>query len=759
MSSTAFIELIVIIVLIYLSSYFSGAETALTTVSRVRLKTMADEGDRRAERTLEVLADQQKMLSAILIMNNIVNLSSSSLFTTFVITNFDASLVSAATAVLSVAIIIFGEITPKNMATLQPLERSMRVAPVIGFLMKLLTPVIFLIDQMAGGVMKLLHVDRSAVTKMTEGELRTYVEVGREQGVIEGREKRLIYNVFDFGDSTARDIMTPRVDMTAVASNATYDEILETFRRDMFTRLPVYEKDDPDHIIGIINIKDFIFLGSPAEFENKRRSLIRSAYYTYEYKKTAALMREMQKNAYSVSLVLDEYGNTVGMITLEDLVEEIVGDIRDEYDDQEERAQIHRYDACTFLVESAIRLDDLNDRLGTDFDSEDYDTIGGLIIEKLDRLPRNNEAITLEDGTILQVKGIRHNRIIKVLIRFTTPPRTAAQVEAEELQEERERRAREKARQQEEAERRRREKEEEEHRRHGHEENRDPESPDDEGRDGPDTAVERFMKKRKERARRHHGRREMTLVLTAEYDPAREEEMISLLSRVCPAEVLPGRQHPARRRERILSLYLVEEGLRLWQARHLDGESTDAAPAEVPFTLTRDGNGKPSFTDPSLPCLSISHSGDEAAVILCEAPVGLDLQGCGKRRPDVERLCRRYFPESDQKRLQAEPDHERRLQLFLQLWTIREAFLKLTGEGLGGGLDSFVIEEDPQGRRESTDPAADAQELSRSGRIQSTTERTPMRAFYQRLEGVSRGCLTVCTESLLPGESIRTIRL
>ncbi len=414
------IQVIILLILIYLSSFFSSAETCLTTVSKVSLKSLSEEGNKRADTVLTVLDDYGKMLSTILICNNIVNLSASSLFTSLVISTFGANWVSVATAILTVSIILFGEITPKNIAMIRSLEMALSYAPVIHFLMRLLTPVIIVIDTLASGLLKLFHVDKNQHKAITENELRTYVEVGREDGVIEGREKKFIYNVFDFGDSMAEDVMTPRIDMLCVSIDATYKEVLSTFRQEMFTRLPVYD-GAPDHIVGIINIKDFILIDDPSTFN--LRSMLREAYYTYEYKKTDALLKEMQSNNFNISMVLDEYGMTVGMITLEDLVEEIVGEIRDEYD-EEEIEQIHKYDDKTYLVEGSMKLDDINDALGCEFDSENYDSIGGLMIEKLQRLPRNNETVKLDGDITLQCKGIRRNRIVKVLVRFSTPPKT-----------------------------------------------------------------------------------------------------------------------------------------------------------------------------------------------------------------------------------------------------------------------------------------------------------------------------------------------
>ncbi len=419
MQNSDLIQLLILVILILLSGYFSSAETALSTVNRITLKSLADSGDIRAAKTLEILDQYSKMLSAILIGNNVVNLSSSALATSLIIRTLGENMVSLGTAILTILIILFGEITPKNSAKTNALEISMKAAPVISVLMLVMTPVIFVVDKLSGLIMKLTGTNPNAKQKLTESELKTYVEVGQEDGAIEGREKKIIYNVFDFGDAVAKDIMVPRIDMSCVPEDATYDDIMSVFRLEMFTRLPVYAKDNPDKIIGHLNIKDFVGLSDPSRFQLRR--MLHSSYFTYEYKRTADLLKEMQQHSFGVAFVLDEYGNTVGMITLEDLVEEIVGDIRDEYD-EDEKSQLRQYDDVTYLADGSMKLIDLNDALGCEFASDDYDSIGGLIIEKLERIPQDGESVTLEDGTVLQAKGIRRNRIMKVLIRFKAAP-------------------------------------------------------------------------------------------------------------------------------------------------------------------------------------------------------------------------------------------------------------------------------------------------------------------------------------------------
>lgn len=411
MDTPGVIQLVSLIILIILSGFFSSAETALSTVNRVRMRTLEEEGNKRAVRVNRILENYSKMLSAILIGNNIVNLSASALATTLAMKINLA--VGIATGILTIVVLLCGEIVPKTWAMTSSEKISLAYSGIIYCLMQLLTPVIFVVDKLSNGILRLMHIDpNSKMATMTEAELRTYVDVSHEDGVIENEEKEMIYNVFDFSDALAKDIMIPRINMVTVSVTDSYEKVLKVFRDSMYTRLPVYQ-DDKDNIIGIINIKDFILTNDEAHFDV--RNILRDAHYTYEFKKVADLLIEIREKTTNVIFVLNEYGATVGMITLEDLLEEIVGEIRDEYDADEEEL-IQKKDDRTWLVEGSMKLDDINDELGTDLESEDYDSISGIIIECLDRLPEDNEEVTLKNGIHLKVQGIDQNRIKKVLM-------------------------------------------------------------------------------------------------------------------------------------------------------------------------------------------------------------------------------------------------------------------------------------------------------------------------------------------------------
>ena len=404
-------QIIILLILLALSAFFSSNETALMSVNRIRLRSLADEGNKRAAMALDILENQTpKLLSAILIGNNIVNISASSLATTLAY-SFGGYMVSIVTVILTVLILIFGEITPKNYATINAERLTLRYIPVFKFLMTIMTPVIFIINLFSRGVMRLMRVDPDAASKaMTEEELRTIVDVSHEDGVIESDEKEMIYNVFDLGDATAKDIMVPRVHVTFADVESTYDELIEIFREDKFTRLPVY-KDSQNNIVGIVNMKDLLLYDKNEEFVIDR--FLRKPHFTYETKSISDLLVEMKDSTFNIAIVLDEYGDMAGLITLEDILEEIVGEIHDEYDEKEDEL-VQKISDREYIIEGSMHLDDVNDHLNTELDSEDYDSLGGFIIEHLDRLPVAGDEVVTDDGIRLVVEKLDKNRIEKV---------------------------------------------------------------------------------------------------------------------------------------------------------------------------------------------------------------------------------------------------------------------------------------------------------------------------------------------------------
>lgn len=416
METSDIIQLVIVIILLSASAFFSSAETALMTSNKLKMRNLAENGDKRAAKVLKVTENTDKMLSAILIGNNIVNLTASSISTALTLKIFGSKLVGIATGILTFLILVFGEITPKNVASKNAEDMALAYIGVISFLVTLLTPVIFIVNTVAKFVISIFNKNGDDNNAVTEEELRAMVEYSHEEGVIENEEKKMIVNVVDFGDTVAGDIMVPRVDMVMVDEKSSYEEILQVFREERYTRIPVYE-ETPDNVIGILNVKDFLLIEDKENFVMKE--LLREPLYTYEYKKTSALMMDMRKTGANIVIVLDEYGITAGLITLEDMLEEIVGEIRDEFDADEDEG-ITKVSDLEYLIDGSTNLDDINDRIGLSLSSEEYESIGGLIMEKLGRLPVEGEIINF-DNIVLTVKKMDHARIEKVCLKLKQP--------------------------------------------------------------------------------------------------------------------------------------------------------------------------------------------------------------------------------------------------------------------------------------------------------------------------------------------------
>ena len=412
MDTSAILQAICLVLLLVGSAFFSSAETALTTVNRIQIQLLAEEDNKKAKRVEMILDQSSKMLSAILIGNNIVNISASALATTLTISVFGNAYVGLATGILTLLVLVLGEITPKSLASIFSLQLSLAYSGFIWMLMRVLTPVIFVVEAIRTGILKLMGVDPNAKgNRITEDELKTLVDVGLEEGAIENDEFEMITNVFSLDDSLAKDIMIPRIDMSFLHVDASYDEVIELYRETSYTRFPIYS-ETRDTIIGTINVKDLLLYPKDEPFHI--RKILREPHFTFEHKEVGTLLMEMQEGGISLVIVLDEYGATSGMITMEDILEEIVGEIRDEYDKDETDAIIEMKPGREYLIDGSTNLTDVNDALKIDLESEEYDSIGGYIIEKLDRLPKSGETIQLDNGIKMITELVKRNRVEKV---------------------------------------------------------------------------------------------------------------------------------------------------------------------------------------------------------------------------------------------------------------------------------------------------------------------------------------------------------
>ena len=383
------------------------------SLSKIRIRYMEDEGVKGAKLVGSLIEKSSDLLSSILVGNNIVNIAATSVSTSLFINIFGDGGVAIATAVMTVLVLVFGEITPKTIAANSPEKVAVVVSKPISIIMKITKPIVWVFNLLTGIIFKIMGIDNDGVKPfITEEELKAMVNVSHEEGVLEMEEREIINNVFQFGDMQAKEAMIQRLDMVAIDIEDSYDEIIELFKSEKLSRLPVYQ-ESIDDIVGILNIKDIIFL-SDEEIENfDIKDYVREAFFTYEFKKITQLLEEMKKEKTQMAIVVDEYGGPAGLLTIEDLVEVIVGDIDDEYDEEEE--EIVKINDNEYLVEGSTKISDVNEQLGINLESEEFDSIGGFIIGYLKRIPEENEIIEVEDVKF-KVESIDKNRINKIRI-------------------------------------------------------------------------------------------------------------------------------------------------------------------------------------------------------------------------------------------------------------------------------------------------------------------------------------------------------
>ena len=410
MDTDTLIRIIVLICLLVLSAFFSSAETALTAVSPIRIRNLLDQNpsDKRAAAVMRIIDDPSPMLGTILVANNAVNLSASAI-TASLAYRFGGKHLALATGIITLLILVFGEITPKTIATIRTEKLALAYARPLIVLMTILTPIVFLINAISNGLLKLLGVSRDDAGKLTQGDIQTIVDVGHEEGIIQSDEKDIITNVFELKDSAVKEVMVPRVHVSILDADISFKELLKVFREDKYTRYPVYE-DTPDRIIGTINMKDLLLYHDGDTSSFSVRNILREAHFVFEHKKIRELLAEMMEASVSIAIVVDEYGDWTGIITLEDVLEEIVGEIHDEYDEPSDDL-IYQVAPNEYIAEGAISLDYFSDRLDTEIESEDYDSLGGYILEQLDRIPDVGDAVTTESGIRLVVDSVDNNRI------------------------------------------------------------------------------------------------------------------------------------------------------------------------------------------------------------------------------------------------------------------------------------------------------------------------------------------------------------
>ena len=406
-------QIILLIILLIMSGFFSMSETALMALSKIRIRHMVDEGVRGSKLVEKLSQDPSKLLGAILIGNNIVNIGASALATSIAVKLIGPSGVGIVTIVMTILVLIFGEITPKSIAKQNSEKVSLFVSKPIGIIVKVFNPLVIVFTSISSVFIRLLGGDPKATEPfITEEELRTMVGVSEEEGVLEDVEKEMIFNVFEFADSQVKDVMVQRVDIVAVDVHSTYEEVISIIKAEQFSRLPVYN-ENIDDVIGILNVKDLI-MASECKDNFKVSDYMREPYYTFEFKKITELFKEMKKTRNHMAVVLDEYGGNVGIVTIEELIEEVVGEIEDEYDDDRD-SDIIVVKEDEYIVDGSARLDYIGDLIGVTMESEEFDSIGGLVIGELGRFPEQNEEVKINNIKFI-VEDIDKNRIKKVRI-------------------------------------------------------------------------------------------------------------------------------------------------------------------------------------------------------------------------------------------------------------------------------------------------------------------------------------------------------
>ncbi len=410
---------ILLLVLVGLSAFFSASETALTAFNRSKLKEISDESKTKGEMLKFWLKKPNELLTALLIGNNIVNILGSSI-ATMVAINFlgnNSKAIGIATATMTIILLIFGEITPKVIAKAYSTKISGAVIEFVFFLSKILLPISILLMSISKVIVKIFGTDLNNIGLIiTEEEIKSVVSVGEEEGVIEEEEKKMIHSIFEFTDTTVKEIMIPRTTVYAVEASKTLNEVWEEMIGNGYSRIPVYE-EKIDNIIGVLYLKDIFNVIRERQLDKAVKYLIREAYFVPETKPLFEMLEEFKKNQIHMAIVLDEYGGTSGIITIEDLIEEIVGDINDEFDGEHDE-EIRKVADNKYIIDAMLSIDRINEEIGLNIPvSEDYDSLGGYIYSALGRVPLEKDIVNNEEDEMeLRVLEVDNRRVVKVLL-------------------------------------------------------------------------------------------------------------------------------------------------------------------------------------------------------------------------------------------------------------------------------------------------------------------------------------------------------
>ena len=413
---------IVLVVLLALSAIFSSAETAFLSTNKIRLRNLQEDGEKKAGLVLDLLENQNRLISTLLVGNNIVNISSSALATKMATDYFGDAGVGIATGIMTLLVLVFGEVVPKNLAAAHAEGWAMFVAPFIKLISVILTPLVFLLTKLSDTVVRFSKKNEEEDPTITEDEFKILVNVGQEEGVFDESETEMINSIMEFDETYVKAIMVPRIDIVAVDVDDSINDALRLIIDGGHSRIPAYE-ESIDNIVGILYAKD-IFEHLNANFDElKVKELIRDAYYIPETKKVSDLLNELRLKKVHMAIILDEYGGTNGLVTIEDLIEEIIGDIQDEYDAEEDLIVMHSDNQL--VADARAPIGDVEEAFDMELDEEiledsEADTIGGLAFEHLGGIPEVNDEVTV-GRFLIRIINVSGRRITKVEVTLLPP--------------------------------------------------------------------------------------------------------------------------------------------------------------------------------------------------------------------------------------------------------------------------------------------------------------------------------------------------
>ena len=415
MSGPQLFQIALLVVLLICSAFFSATETAMFSAKKVRIRHLAEDGDRRAILTARMMEQPSRLISTILVGNNVVNIGATAIATTLAINIFGDTGAGIATGFMTLAILIFGEITPKTLAARRAEEFALGASGIINIIGVIFYPIVRAINLLTGVLIRLFGGNTQDSPLVTEEEIRMLVNVGQEEGLLDQDEREMINSIFEFDDTLVREVMVPRIDITAVNAAESIGSVIKLIVAVGHSRIPVYE-NTVDDIIGVLYAKDLFEPlleqdGAPVNV----KQMMRPAYYVPESKKVRDLFAELRKEKIHMAIVLDEYGGTAGVVTIEDLIEEIVGDIQDEFDREEKN--IETLSDGSMLVDARTSIYDINEILNLDLPDDEYDTISGLVFHVLGKVPQEGQELDVANLHVIVDKVIGR-RIAKLrLIR------------------------------------------------------------------------------------------------------------------------------------------------------------------------------------------------------------------------------------------------------------------------------------------------------------------------------------------------------